>query len=101
MPFEEDIFLGAVRDKVDFTRLLLYALKALLLDIVYEGIDTNSSFKIAIAKMSRLFVYKDGKFFSVSFPFNLIISGENIISITTHSGNDVTSQTVSSAISIL
>lgn len=51
--------------------------------------------------MSRLFFYKGNQFFSVSFPFTVIISEDKVLEIRTYSGRNVTNENISSAISVL
>ena len=101
MPYEEDIFLTPIRDKIDYVRVLLHAARALLINVGTAGVETSVSIKVLVSKMSRLFVYKDGKFYSISFPLNLQDSGNTVLSMKTRIGTEISSQSISSALSIL
>jgi hypothetical protein len=101
LPFQEDDFFLAIRDKIDYAWLILHSARLLLLNIDTSTYTVNSSLKLFIDKMSRIFLYKEGKFFSVSFPFNISIEGDKVTEIYTYSGNLVDNQVISAAISIL
>lgn len=100
-PFKEDEFFFAVRDKIDYARLIIYTTRYLLLNMDTAGIDCNSRLKLCIDKMSRLFFYKEKKYLSVSYPFSVQIDGNKIIDISTFSGTVINSKSLSSVISIL
>jgi hypothetical protein len=100
-PFKEDEFFYAIRDKIDYARLIIYTTRYLLLNMETTGIECNSQLKLCIDKMSRLFFYKEKKYFSVSFPFSVQIDGDEIIDISTFSGKAINSKSLSSVISIL
>ena len=101
LPFQEKEFILPIRDKIDYVRLILYSARLLLLKYDTGSVAVTCSLKVLVSKMSRLFVYKDAKFFSVSFPFNIINNGNDVEEISTYSGNKVDNQVISSAISIL
>lgn len=99
--FKENEFFYPLRDKIDYARLIIYATRYLLLNIETNGAECNSQLKLCIDKMSRLFFYKEKKYFSVSFPFSVQIDGNEITDINTFSGKSINSQSLSSVISIL
>lgn len=102
LPFQEKDFFKPVRSKVDYAWVILHSLRILLLNYPIDHNPSNSSFKLKIDKMSRLFFYKEGKFYSISFPFNVLINGNNEVSrITTLSSEPIDNKNISSAISIL
>lgn len=100
LPFQEKDLFSPLRNKVDYAKLLVLSARILLLD--YESqIPSSSNMKLVIEKMNRLFFYKEGKYFSISFPFNVLFDGDKIISITSYSGREVDSKSISAVISIL
>lgn len=101
LPFQEkDIFIP-IRDKIEYARLIVHSARLLLLNVDSNGVNTNSTLKLIVDRMSRLFFYKENKFFSISFPFNTIIDANEILEINTYSGKRVDNHTISSVISIL
>lgn len=100
-PFKENEFFYAIRDKVDYARLIIYTARYLLLNLEITEIECNSQLKLSVDKMSRLFFYKGKKYFSVSFPFSIQIDGNEITDINTFSGISLNSKSLSSVISIL
>lgn len=101
LSFQEVDLFFAIRDKIDYARLLLNSAKLLLLDADGGKAASSASLRLLVGKMSRLFLYKPGKFFSVSFPFNVRVDGEKVSSITSHLGNEVESYSISCALAIL
>ncbi|MBW2937413.1 hypothetical protein KXJ69_04810 [Aureisphaera sp. CAU 1614] len=51
--------------------------------------------------MSRLFFYRQDKFFSVAFPFSVITEDDEIVEISSFSGISIDSKALSSVLSIL
>lgn len=101
LPFKENEFFSPLRDKIDYAKLIVYSTRYLLLNFETEGVECVSKMKICIDKMSRLFFYKQKKFFSVSFPFSVQIDENVITDISTFSGKSIDNQSLSSAISVL
>jgi hypothetical protein len=105
LPFQEKDFFLPIRDKEDYVRLILNSLQYILIGNDIEEVkldDCNSKMKIVIDRMSRLFFYQEGKYFSVSFPFTLLLDGDNnIIEVSTFTGTIIESESVSMASSIL
>lgn len=62
---------------------------------------SDSSLKLVIDKMSRLFFYKTNKYFSVSFPFTAVVENNEVFSIATYTGRLVDFKSISAVISIL
>lgn len=101
LPFQEKDYFTPLRDKVDYARIIIHSTRKLLLNIDYDDVECFSIMKLFIDKMSRLFFYKEKKYFSISFPFTVEMEDDNITQITTLSGKIVNNQSLSSAISIL
>ncbi|TCD26321.1 hypothetical protein EZ456_13560 [Pedobacter psychrodurus] len=100
LSFQENDFFFPIRDKIDYAKLIIYSARLLILNLPND-IQSDCKLKLLIDKMSRIFYYKKDKFFSVSFPFTVIIDGDEILDITTYSGIIVDSKLLSSARAIL
>lgn len=101
LPFQENDYFFPIRDNIDYAKLIVYSTRLLLIDYTDKSNKSNCSMKLLIDKMSRLFFNRANKFFSVSFPFNIILEGDAIKEITTYSGTIVDNELLSYAISIL
>jgi len=100
LPFQEKNIFSPLRNKVDYAKLLMFSARMLLLN--YESkMSPSSSMKLIVEKMNRLFFYKKGKYFSISFPFNVLFDGDKIASITSYSSREVDFKSISAVISIL
>lgn len=100
--FQEDLFFSAIRDKKDYAKLLAVSARNLLIDFGELGtVESNCRMKLVVDKMSRLFYFKDDKYFSVSFPFIVLIEKDEVIEITTLTGKVVDNKSISAIISIL
>ncbi len=100
--FQEDLFFSAIRDKKDFAKLLAVSARNLLLDFSeFKTIDSSCTMKLVVDKMSRLFYFKNEKYFSICFPFLVLISDGQVIEITTFTGKKVDNKSISAIISIL
>jgi hypothetical protein len=100
-PFKENEFFFPIRDKIDYARIIIYATRYLLLNIPTDDTECNSKIKLCIDKMSRLFFYKEKKYFSLSFPFSVQVDDNEITDISTLSGKSINSKSISSVISII
>jgi hypothetical protein len=100
-PFQEDIFFSPIRKKTDYLRLIVLSARHLLLNLEIDEKNCSSNIKLIIDKMSRLFFYKERKYFSVAFPLTTEIHKDKITKITTHSGKELNNESISSVISIL
>ncbi|MDF9799770.1 hypothetical protein OKW21_005033 [Catalinimonas alkaloidigena] len=100
-PFKENEFFQPLRDKIDFARIIIYSARYLLLNFPTDDIECNSKIKLCIDKMSRLFFYKEKRYFSVSFPFSVQTDGTEITDMSTLSGKSINSKSLSSVVSIL
>jgi len=100
-PFQEKEFFSPIRNKIDYARLVVLAARQLLLNSSVEGAEITSRMKLIVDKMSRLFFYKDKKYFSISFPFTTQIDGDDIIEITSYSGKNLNNKSISAVIAIL
>lgn len=100
--FQEDLFFSAIRDKKDFAKLLAVSARNLLIDFEEIGaVVSECKMKLVVDKMSRLFYFKEDKYFSVSFPFTVLIDKGHVIDIKTLSGKKVDNKSISAIISIL
>lgn len=99
--FQEDLFFRATREKTDYAKIVLAAARLLLLNLGDEAAPSTSQLKLIISKMSRLFVYKIDKYYSVAFPFNVAISDNQVLNIQTFRGTIVDSRCISLAFSFL
>lgn len=100
LSFQEDSFFFPIRHKPDYAILVAHSIRQLLMDDD-EGEETPSSMKLIIDKMSRLFFYKENRFYSVAFPFTITTDGNTVSSITSRLGVTIDNKSVSSIISIL
>lgn len=100
-PFQEKEFFTPIRDKIQYARVIVLATRQLLLNSEAEGIEVNSKMKLIVDKMSRLFFYKDQKYFSVSFPFSITWANKEVLEVTTYSGKILDNKNISAIISIL
>lgn len=103
LPYQEKHYFSPIRDKVDYAKVLVIAIRNLLLSQYNnDNTDSKSSMKLFIDRMSRLFFYKEEKFYSISFPFSVIIDEQNIIKeITTLTGREINSKIISEILSVL
>ncbi len=101
LPFQEQFFFAPVRDKIDYIRILVYATRQLLLNSDTSGTKVGAKMKLIIDKMSRLFLYKDKKYFSVSFPFVVEVEDFEVINLATYSGTQIDYQIISAVLSII
>jgi hypothetical protein len=99
--FYEDFFFRPLRAKIDFARVILHTSRLLLLDHDFESDDCNSTLTLSIDKMNRLFFYKEDKFFSISYPFNITFLEGKIHGIKTYTGDVINNRNISGAISII
>ncbi len=100
-PFQEKDFFVAIRDKIDYARVIVFAARQLLLNMKADDFEATSSMKLIVDKMSRLFFYKDKKYFSISFPFTMILDGDEIVALTSYTGKIVDHKSISAVISVL
>ena len=102
LPFQENNFFSPIRDKIDYVRLIAFSARQLLLNVQDPSGLSTSHLRLVVDKMSRLFFYKDNKYFSVSFPLFANIAGDNqVTELTTYSGCNLDSQVISSIISVI
>lgn len=100
--FQEDLFFSPIRDKKDFAKLLAVSARNLLIDFSEFGtLESSSSMKLVVDKMSRLFYFKEEKYFSICFPFIVLILDNGIVEISTLTGKKVDNKSISAVISIL
>lgn len=92
--YELDGFFTPIRSKIDYVKVILKAMKLFLITSNVEN-NTNSKLKIIIDKMSRLFIYNEKKYYSVSFPFAINTAENEILSFNTYSGKELGSRMIS------
>lgn len=101
LPFQEKDFFSPIRDKLEYARVIALGARLLLLNSEIDELPTSSKMKLIIHKMSRLFFYKDEKYFSISFPFTIIFNDNEVVELTSHSGKKLNNKSISAIISIL
>ncbi len=84
---------------MNYIKVIVYAARLLLLNL--EANHSNATMKIIIDKMSRLFFYMDGKFFSIAFPFIVEFNKDAVVSISSYTGKELNNKSISDIISIL
>ncbi len=100
-PFQEKAFFSPIRGKIEYAKVVVLAARQLLLNIKAEEGEVTSSLRLIVDKMSRLFFYKDKKYYSISFPFISLTNGNEIVEITTYTGKKLDNKSISAVISIL
>jgi hypothetical protein len=102
LPFQEDRFFSPIRDKVDYVRLLAVSARQLLLNVDDPSNSSVARLKLVVDRMSRLFFYKDDKFFSVAFPLTVSgDDGDDPIALETYSGRRVDNRAISAILSVI
>lgn len=100
-PFQEKDFFFAVRNKIDYARIIVLAARQFLLNMNENEVEAIASMRLVVDRMSRLFFYKEKKYYSIAFPFTTILDGDEIIKLTSYTGKEVDSKSISAVISIL
>lgn len=100
-PFQENDFFNPIRNKTDYARIIVLGARILLLNSEANGIEHFSHMKLFVDKMSRLFFYRENKYFSISFPFTVIIEDSEVVELTSYSGRKVDHKNISAVLSIL
>lgn len=98
--FDEDYLFEPLRDPIDYARVILHSTRILLMNLHDVG-ESHHRLKLVIDKMSRLFFYKEEKYFSVSMPFTFDFVENEIVQIYTKTGLEVDSRVISDAISVI
>lgn len=98
--YELDDFFKPIRSKIDYINVILKSMKLFLIDLDIQD-NSFSRLKIIIDKMSRLFIYSNLKYYSVSFPFVVNFDEGRIISFNTYSGKEINSKVISEITSII
>jgi len=102
LQYQQNDFLAPIRDKISFARLLVIASRQLLLNEETEGYSSVAKLRLVIDKMSRIFIYQRHRYFSVAFPFTVLTDdNNNVINITSLTGNKLDFQNISAIIAIL
>lgn len=100
-PFQEKDFFAPIRDKAAFVRLVVTSARQLLLNSTDNGVKSSAQLKLIVDQMSRLFIYKDNKYFSVAFPLTVLTDGNEVTEINTYSGKKLEFVNISAILSIL
>lgn len=101
LPFQENYFFSPIRRNIDYVKLLIYASRLILIDQQIPSNKNNCKMKLVIAKMSRLFFFKDQKYFSVAFPFKIYVEKNKVNGIETYGGKIVDNKSISGILAIL
>lgn len=101
LQFQEKDFFFPVRNKIHYAKILVLAARKLLLGPDIKSKGETSSMKLVVGNISRLFFYKDNKYFSIAFPFTTAANDQIVTEITTYSGRIIDFKSISAVISIL
>lgn len=100
-PFQEDNFFLPIRSKIDYIKIILLSARQFLLGTEIKGMHADSKMRLVVDKMSRLFFYREDKYYSVSFPFTVVLENKTIKEFATYSGKVIDNKSISSIISII
>lgn len=67
-----------IRNKKDVIEILMRVLKTISIYTEPPADQVAGKIKLHISKMSRIFFFNEGKYFSLAFPFTLELSGESL-----------------------
>lgn len=70
-----NVAFNAIRDKHDIVELLMNSIKWMLLGNSVPAGEEKGQMLLLVSKMSRLFFFSNGKYFSVLFPFSAVKNG--------------------------
>lgn len=101
LDFQASDFAKPIRDKSEYAKVLVLAARILLLNFEAEAEPCSWRLKLLVDKMSRIFFYTDRKYFSVAFPFSVVVKGNEVHSIVSKSGRAVDNKAISDVISVL
>lgn len=99
--FQEDDFFSPIRENRDYAKIVLLGAKTLLLPRITSKEIPTSKMKLIVDKMSRLFFYKEGRSYSISFPFIVQSTSGEISGINSYLKTTVDLQAISEVIAIL
>lgn len=99
--FQENDFFFPVRSKSNYVKIIALAARQLLLNLEPSQTPCNARMKLVVDKMSRIFFYKTGKYFSIAFPFSVDITDNKVREVTSYSGKILDNKNISAIISIL
>lgn len=68
----------AIRNKKDVIEILMRVLKTISIYTEPSADKVAGKMKLHISKMSRVFFFSEGKYYSLAFPFTLEVSGNNL-----------------------
>lgn len=100
-PFQEKEFFSPIRDKIKYAKIIALSARQLLYNADAKDSTVNANMKLLVDKMSRLFFYKNQKYFSISFPFTILTKDNDVLEIATYSGKKLDNKSISAIISIL
>lgn len=100
-PFQEEDFFSPIRDKMDYARVVALSARKLLLPLDPDEAGVGCTMKLIVDKMSRLFYYKPGKYFSIAFPFYVGLNNGQLTELVTYSGKKLESINVSAMLAVL
>jgi len=102
LPFQESSFFSPMREKIDYVRVLMHTSRKLLLQVdILDEIEITSTMKLLVDKMNRVFFYKEGKYFSIAFPFSVQIHENQVTQIETYTGKVLDFKSISAVLSII
>lgn len=98
--WNEDEIFSSIRSKKDSIRILMKALKIMIINQEVSEEDSIGNMVLLVSKMSRLFFFSADKFFSITFPLTVSESSHGLSYSSRHI-SDVDSRVTSSVIGLL
>jgi hypothetical protein len=98
--WNHDDILSPIRSKKDSIRLLMKSVKLMIANNEVSDNAVAGTMVLVVSKMSRLFYFIEGKFFSIAFPFLVSDSGGELTYYTKHM-IDIDSRVTSAVLSII
>ncbi len=94
-------FFKPIRNKLDVIELLMKAIRLIYASYNYMPNKQDEKMILSVGKMSRLFFFSPGKYFSISFPFSVSENKEGVIEIASPHFELVGQELVSHVLSVI
>ena len=95
-----DKFFSPVRHKTEVINILMESIRYMILNPQIEDVNSSGKIVLVVDKMSRLFFFKEDKFFSINFPF-YVSNDSSFFSFKYKNICDIDSSIVSNVVSTL
>lgn len=93
-------FFSPIRSKKDVVILLMKSIKVMLINDSLDEHRVKGKLTLVVSKMSRLFYFSEDKFFSISFPFS-VTSSDNELEFSSRTVKVVDSKVTSDVIGVI